>query len=80
MSDAPSFRQTPAFAAALARACDEIGLADYYQASVRPLFAMPQSQWPTCCGSSCEPCAETLRAVAERVCELLGIDVGALPI
>jgi hypothetical protein len=72
-------KDTPAFAEALARACAEVGLADYYQPSVRPLFSMPMSQWPRCCGSSCEPCAQTLIAVAERVCALLGIDPATLP-
>lgn len=74
-----SLKETPEFKEALARACAELGLADYYQPSVRPLFSMPMSQWPRCCGSACEPCAETLIAVATRVCELLDVDVQSLP-
>ena len=73
-----SLKDTPAFANALARACAEVGLADHYQPSVRPLFSMPMTQWPRCCGSSCEPCAQTLIAVAERVCALLDIDPATL--
>jgi len=64
---------TPQFAAALEQASDEAGLQDYYRSSVRPLLTMPRSQWPTCCGGGCEPCAQTLIAVADRVCELLGV-------
>lgn len=67
------------FAAALERASEEIGLPDYYRSCVRPLLMMPFRQWPLCCAGSCEPCAQTLVAVAERVCELLGIDRHALP-
>jgi hypothetical protein len=64
----------PEFAAALAQASEEAGLQDYYQDCVRPLFSMPISQWPTCCGGGCQPCSQTLIAVAERMCTLLHID------
>lgn len=66
-----SLRQHVGFEAALARASDELRLADYYRDCVRPLFNMPQTQWPRCCGRGCEPCAEQLIAVAERVAQLL---------
>ncbi|HEY6644952.1 hypothetical protein [Povalibacter sp.] len=66
-----SLTRLPEFAAALTRACDELGLPEYYRSIVRPLFGMPRSQWPTCCGGGCEPCAQMLVAVADRVCELL---------
>jgi hypothetical protein len=56
---------------ALAQASDEVGLQDYYRDMVRPLLRMPREQWPSCCGGGCEPCAQTLVAVAERVCSLL---------
>ncbi|MBB6095134.1 hypothetical protein HNQ60_004024 [Povalibacter uvarum] len=62
------------FVAALARASEENGLEEHYRSTVRPLFAMPRSQWPGCCGGGCEPCAQTLIAVADRVCELLGVE------
>lgn len=65
---------SPEFNAALAQASKEIGLQDYYLPCVHPLFSMPVTQWPTCCGSRCEPCAQTLVAVASRVCELLKVD------
>jgi hypothetical protein len=71
-----SLTRLPEFAAALARASDEFGLQEYYRSSVRPLFGMPHSQWPACCGGGCEPCAQTLVAVAERVCELLKTSPG----
>jgi len=56
-------------------ASDEIGLKDYYRDCVRPILGTPPSRWPRCCGGGCEPCAETLRAVAARVHEILGVDV-----
>lgn len=67
------------FEQALKQASEEHKLQGYYRSSVRPLFAMPMSQWPMCCGSRCEPCSQTLVAVAWRVCELLNIDATALP-
>ncbi len=66
--------RTPAFESALTRASEEAGLAIYYRDCVRPLFAMPMSQWPMCCGGGCDPCAQQLVAVATRICELLEID------
>ena len=75
-----SLKERPEFAGALAQASDELGLADYYRPSVRPLFSMPVSQWPRCCGSTCEPCAQTLAAVATRAYELLGVAVEDLPV
>jgi hypothetical protein len=56
---------------ALKQASEEIGLQDYYRDMVRPLLNMPRTQWPSCCGGGCEPCAQTLVAVAERVLALL---------
>ena len=56
---------------ALAQASDEVGLQSYYQDMVRPLLYMPREQWPGCCGGGCEPCAQMLIAVAERVQSLL---------
>jgi len=61
------------FLAALRQASIEHGLADYYEPCVRPLFHMPLQQWPGCCGGGCSPCAQTLIAVATRMCELLQI-------
>jgi hypothetical protein len=71
-------KTTPEFAAALAQAGNELGLQDYYRDCVRPLLSMPMSQWPTCCGGGCEPCAQILVAVAQRVCELLRVDASTL--
>jgi hypothetical protein len=34
------------------------------------------SRWPRCCGGNCEPCAQTLIAVAERVHAMLDVVVG----
>ena len=58
--------------AALARASDEFGLAEYYRDCVRPLLRSGASGFPQCCGGSCEPCNQTLVNVAERVLLLLG--------
>jgi hypothetical protein len=63
--------RSPEFEAALSQASDEHELQDYYRDCVRPLFAMPETQWPRCCGRGCEPCAQTLIAVAKRVKQLL---------
>ncbi len=61
----------PKLDAALARASDEMGLADYYRDCVRPLLRQPREQWPSCCGGNCEPCSQLLVRVAERVEALL---------
>jgi hypothetical protein len=74
LQTADELKASPAFAAALAQASDELGLQDYYRDCVRPLFSMPMSQWPMCCGGGCEPCAQILIAVASRMCQLLNID------
>lgn len=60
---------------ALAAGADEHRLPEYYRACVRPLLRMPVSQWPRCCGGGCEPCAETLRAVAAATLARLGSTV-----
>jgi hypothetical protein len=68
-----SLPRTPELERALAAASEEVGLAEYYRDCVRPILGTPRSTWPRCCGGGCEPCAETLCAVAERVHERLGI-------
>lgn len=71
---------------AIAQAADELGLPDYYRSMVRPLVRRPDAPRPRCCGSGCEPCADTLTGVAERALEILkgrepseGADGGAAP-
>jgi len=71
-------RSSPEFKTALEQASSEYGLQDYYQSCVKPLFSMPMSQWPMCCGGSCEPCAQMLVNVALRICQLLNIDESEL--
>jgi hypothetical protein len=61
-----------ALEAALTEASDQHRLQTYYRDCVRPLLTMPRTQWPRCCGRGCEPCADQLIDVANRVCELLG--------
>jgi hypothetical protein len=63
--------RTPQLEAALETASEEHALAPWYRDCVRPLLTMPRTQWPRCCGRGCEPCADTLVAVAARVQELL---------
>ncbi len=58
---------------ALAQASEEQQLQSWYRDCVRPLLNMPRAQWPGCCGGGCEPCHQTLTAVATRVQELLGL-------
>ncbi len=57
---------------AVHRASEELGLASYYEACVRPLVRNPEGHWPRCCGGGCEPCAQLLNRVAARTLELLG--------
>jgi hypothetical protein len=72
-----SLPRTPEVEKALERASDELGLQGYYRDCVRPLLGVGPAGWPRCCGGGCEPCAETLVAVARRVHELLAIEVGS---
>lgn len=53
--------------AALTEVSDAMGLQTYYRDCVRPLLGMPETQWPQCCGGSCEPCNELLVRVARVV-------------
>jgi hypothetical protein len=61
-----------ALEAALTAASDEHGLQPWYRDCVRPLLRMPETQWPSCCGGSCEPCNQVLVAVAVGVRSRLG--------
>ncbi len=69
-----SLPKTPELEAALVAASEAEGLAEWYRDCVRPLLNMPKTQWPRCCGRGCEPCAETLIAVARGVYERLGVE------
>jgi len=57
--------------AAIAKAGDEWSLDPAYRSIVRPLLRIPRERWPTCCGSTCEPCSTTLVRIADRALELL---------
>jgi hypothetical protein len=57
---------------ALACAAQEFGLAEGYRPCVLPLIRDREGRWPRCCGSGCEPCAQTLVRVAARALELMG--------
>jgi hypothetical protein len=57
---------------ALQQAASELGFPSYYLPSVRPLLRNPEGRWPRCCGGGCEPCAQTLIAVAKRTLEIAG--------
>jgi hypothetical protein len=59
---------------ALHQASEENFLQEYYRDLVRPLLRMPRNQWPSCCGSTCEPCSTALVRVADRTLALLGTD------
>ena len=60
---------------ALAESAAEGGLPEYYRDCVRPLLRMPVTQWPRCCNGGCDPCSETLRAVAAATLARLGRSV-----
>ncbi len=66
-----SSERPPQLEAALETASEECSLQPWYRDCVRPLLNMPRTQWPRCCGRGCEPCADTLVAVAGRVLDLL---------
>jgi hypothetical protein len=70
-----SLPRTPELEQALEAASKEFGLAEYYRDNVRPILGTPEATWPRCCGGGCEPCAETLKGVARRVHEMLGVRV-----
>jgi hypothetical protein len=70
-----SLPRTPELEACLARASDEVGLAEHYRDCVRPLLGVRPAGWPRCCGGTCEPCAETLIAVAKRVHAMLSLAI-----
>jgi hypothetical protein len=71
-----SLPRTPEVEHALADASDEVGLQAHYRDCVRPLLGVGPERWPRCCGGSCEPCAQTLVAVAARVHAILGLEPG----
>jgi len=75
---APDRPARAAIDAALFQASDENSLGAHYRDIVRPLLRQAREQWPSCCGSSCEPCSLQLIGVATRTLELLGID-GPIP-
>jgi hypothetical protein len=68
------FPRSAEFEAALVAASEQHGLQTWYRDCVRPLLGAPRARWPRCCGRGCEPCAETLVAVAESVYAALGLD------
>lgn len=57
---------------ALREAADACGLPEHYRSCVRPLLRDPEGRWPRCCGSSCDPCAQTLIDVAVLTLRALG--------
>lgn len=59
---------------ALNKASDENFLPEYYRDLVRPLLRTTRDRWPSCCGSTCEPCSVALVRVADRTLALLGVD------
>jgi hypothetical protein len=69
-----SLPRTAELEAALVAASERHELREYYRDCVRPLLGAPMSEWPSCCGRGCEPCATTLVAVAEAVYDALGLD------
>jgi len=57
---------------ALVQAADELNLPAHYISCVKPLLNDVDGPWPRCCGSGCEPCADTLIDVAHRTLQLVG--------
>jgi len=59
-------RRSPEIDAAVARACEEVGLRPTDRPLVRDLLGRPETAWPPCCGASCRPCTDDVAAAARR--------------
>lgn len=57
---------------AVQQACLELNLPLSLRSAVRQLVGAPESEWPACCDTGCEPCQRTLGDAARRALELLG--------
>lgn len=67
MRDEAPIERTPELEARVADACDAHGLDPCYRDCLWPILRAPPSRWPRCCGGGCEPCNETLCAIARQV-------------
>lgn len=56
---------------AVAQACREFHLDPALEGSVHAYLDEPEDLWPACCGSSCDPCVQTLGSAARRALILL---------
>jgi hypothetical protein len=56
---------------AVAQACRECHLDPALEGSVHAYLDEPEDLWPACCGSSCDPCVQTLGSAARRALILL---------
>jgi hypothetical protein len=56
---------------AVEQACRDTALSMEYAASVHAYLSQDESEWPACCGSSCEPCVLALENAARRALKLL---------
>jgi hypothetical protein len=56
---------------AVAQACREFHLDPALAGSVHAYLEEDEDLWPACCGSSCEPCVQTLGSAARRALILL---------
>ena len=53
--------------------CREMGLDRSDAEVIESMLPRPESAWPICCGSGCQPCADDLSAAALRVKARLGL-------
>lgn len=56
---------------AVAQACREFRLDPALEGSVHAYLDEDEDLWPACCGSSCDPCVQTLGSAARRALILL---------
>lgn len=49
------------------RLLKQAGTSGDYAASVLEQLELPREAWPSCCGSSCDPCVGTLNRIALQI-------------
>lgn len=63
---------------ALSQALDDNGLDESFRSTIRDMVQdTNESNWPECCGSSCDPCVMIMHAAARRARALLKTQQGS---
>ncbi|MFK7742384.1 MAG: hypothetical protein AB8H80_18870 [Planctomycetota bacterium] len=64
----------------LSSACKAEGVEDSYTSFVARHLDMPDRGWRWCCGSSCDPCVQSLGRAVDRARKVLGIEAPESPL